>query len=108
MNPPRLGRFLGGEVRRALGLAIGRRRTTVLEVGKRVYNPLNHTLCRQEGPSMAAQTAELTQLLRSWSEGNKNALDQLVPLVHAELHRLARGCMRGERQGSCIAGDRTG
>ena len=29
-------------------------------------------------------------------------LDQLVPLVHAELQRLARGYMRGERQGHTL------
>jgi RNA polymerase sigma-70 factor (ECF subfamily) len=52
---------------------------------------------------MAAPTTQnLTQLLRSWSEGDKSALDQLVPLVHAELHRLARGYMRGERQGHTL------
>src|SRR4030095_11245084 len=50
----------------------------------------------------APATRDLTQLLRSWSEGDKSALDQLVPLVHAELHRLARGYMRGERQGHTL------
>ena len=50
----------------------------------------------------APATHDLTQLLRSWSEGDKSALDQLVPLVHAELHRLARGYMRGERQGHTL------
>src|SRR5262245_24367696 len=50
----------------------------------------------------APTTQDLTQLLRSWSEGDKSALDQLVPLVHAELHRMARGYMRGERQGHTL------
>ena len=31
---------------------------------------------------------EVTQLLQSRSEGNQEALDKLVPLVYAELHRL--------------------
>lgn len=32
---------------------------------------------------------EITNLLRSWSEGDPCALDQLTPLVFRELHRLA-------------------
>jgi len=40
---------------------------------------------------------ELTELLVAWSDGNEAALDRLAPLVHAELHRLARHYMRGER-----------
>jgi RNA polymerase sigma factor (TIGR02999 family) len=37
---------------------------------------------------------EVTQLLLAWSSGDKTALDKLVPLVHAELHRLARQRLR--------------
>ena len=45
---------------------------------------------------------EVTQLLQSWSEGNQEALDTLVPLVHAELHRLARHYMSNERPGHTL------
>jgi len=45
---------------------------------------------------------EVTQLLQSWSEGNQEALDTLVPLVHAELHRLARHYMTNERPGHTL------
>src|SRR6188474_2336763 len=38
-----------------------------------------------------------TELLRAWSQGDGSALDQLVPLVYNELHRLARRYMRQER-----------
>jgi RNA polymerase sigma factor (TIGR02999 family) len=31
----------------------------------------------------------ITQLLERWSEGDKSALDELMPLVYDELHRLA-------------------
>lgn len=52
---------------------------------------------------MAAQaTDNITHLLRSWNEGDQRALDQLVPLVYAELHRLARGYMRREQQGHTL------
>ena len=33
---------------------------------------------------------EVTQLLVAWSNGDKKALDQLMPLVYQQLHRLAR------------------
>lgn len=40
---------------------------------------------------------EISQLLIGWGEGDKAALDKLIPLVYAELRRLARHYMRGER-----------
>jgi len=40
---------------------------------------------------------EVTQLLLAWSEGDQTAFDKLVPLVYAELHRLAKRYMRDER-----------
>jgi RNA polymerase sigma factor (TIGR02999 family) len=39
----------------------------------------------------------ITHLLVAWSEGDPTALNQLVPLVNEELHRLARSYMRRER-----------
>jgi RNA polymerase sigma factor (TIGR02999 family) len=42
---------------------------------------------------------EITQLLLAWNEGDGQALDQLMPLVHQELHRLAHRYMAGERPG---------
>jgi len=41
--------------------------------------------------------AEVTQLLVDWSNGNKAALDQLMPLVYKELRRLASQYLRRER-----------
>jgi RNA polymerase sigma-70 factor, ECF subfamily len=52
---------------------------------------------------MSEPTAhEITQLLRAWSNGDQTALDRLVPLVYAELHRLARAYMRGEQAGHTL------
>jgi RNA polymerase sigma factor (TIGR02999 family) len=39
----------------------------------------------------------VTELLRAWSDGDEDALERLLPLVEAELRRLARGYMRRER-----------
>jgi RNA polymerase sigma factor (TIGR02999 family) len=44
----------------------------------------------------------VTQLLVSWSNGDQAALEALTPLVHHELHRLAAGCMAGERAGHIL------
>jgi RNA polymerase sigma factor (TIGR02999 family) len=40
----------------------------------------------------------ITELLRAWSAGDDDALEQLVPLVEAELRRVARGYMGRERR----------
>ena len=42
---------------------------------------------------------EITQLLIAWSDGDQAALEKLTPLVYAELRRLAKGYMFGERPG---------
>ena len=39
----------------------------------------------------------ITQLLIEWRNGDESALNELMPLVHTELHRMARHYMRGER-----------
>jgi len=44
----------------------------------------------------------MTQLLIDWSKGDRAALDQLMPLVHAELRRLAAHYMRRERPGHTL------
>lgn len=40
----------------------------------------------------------MTRLLRAWSDGKEGALDELMPLVEAELRRLARAYMSRERR----------
>ena len=48
---------------------------------------------------MATRSSEqITQLLKKWSEGDDKALDQLMPLVYDELHRLAEAYLRRERR----------
>ena len=48
---------------------------------------------------MATRSSEaITQLLRKWSNGDEKALDQLMPLVYDELHRLAQSYLRRERR----------
>lgn len=45
---------------------------------------------------------QVTVLLDEWSQGNEAALDELVPLIEAELHRLARQYMSRERAGHTL------
>jgi RNA polymerase sigma-70 factor, ECF subfamily len=40
----------------------------------------------------------ITRLLERWSQGDEEALDQLMPLVYDELHRLAGAYLRRERR----------
>ncbi len=46
---------------------------------------------------MDEKTHEVTRLLVAWREGDKDALDRLMPLVEEELHRIAEGYMALER-----------
>ena len=46
---------------------------------------------------MAAHSPQdVTQLLKAWSSGEQEALEQLIPLVYHELHRLAHRYMGRE------------
>jgi RNA polymerase sigma-70 factor (ECF subfamily) len=45
---------------------------------------------------------KVTEFLRAWSDGDRAALDSLTPIVYAELHRLARRYMKGERPGHSL------
>jgi RNA polymerase sigma-70 factor (ECF subfamily) len=44
-----------------------------------------------------ASTRSVTALLTDWSRGDPTALEQLLPLVYAELRRIAARQLRGER-----------
>jgi RNA polymerase sigma factor (TIGR02999 family) len=45
---------------------------------------------------------DATVLLRAWQAGDQGALNELMPLVHDELRRIARACMNGERRGHTL------
>jgi RNA polymerase sigma factor (TIGR02999 family) len=46
--------------------------------------------------------SEITGLLVSWCEGDRAALERLLPLVEAELHRIAHNYMRRESPGHTL------
>ena len=45
---------------------------------------------------------EITQLLAAWAGGDESALQQLMPLVYDELHRIARYHWSGQPQGHTL------
>jgi RNA polymerase sigma-70 factor, ECF subfamily len=51
-------------------------------------------------PPPSAQN--VTPLLQAWSQGKNAALEELLPIVHQELRRLARRYMFGERPGDTL------
>jgi RNA polymerase sigma factor (TIGR02999 family) len=55
----------------------------------------------QGGFSAPAQH-DVTRLLQAWGQGDESALEQLMPLVYQELHRLAHRYMAGEQPGQTL------
>jgi RNA polymerase sigma-70 factor (ECF subfamily) len=51
---------------------------------------------------MKPSAHEITQLLHAWNEGDEGALEQLMPVVYGELHRLAQRFMANERPGHTL------
>ena len=45
---------------------------------------------------------KVTQLLAAWSDGDRLALDKLLPLVEVEQHQLAHRYMNHERSGHTL------
>jgi RNA polymerase sigma factor (TIGR02999 family) len=52
--------------------------------------------------SRHAPSAPVTDFLHAWSGGDRAALDSVIPLVHAELKRLARRRLAAERRNHTI------
>ena len=48
------------------------------------------------------EAPEITQMLREWSDGKPEVLDNLLPLVYDELHRQAASFLRKERPGHTL------
>jgi RNA polymerase sigma factor (TIGR02999 family) len=47
-------------------------------------------------------SAELTQILQAWRDGDPSALNRLTPIVYDELHHLAERFLAGERAGHLL------
>lgn len=53
-------------------------------------------------PDNGGPTARITQLLIAWSDGRRDAVDDLLPLVYGELRRLASRYLRHEPIGHTL------
>jgi RNA polymerase sigma-70 factor, ECF subfamily len=60
--------------------------------------PIEQELVSETGLS----PGEVTGLLRRWRDGHEGALDDLTPLIYAELRLLARGRLAGEQR-ACLS-----
>ncbi len=47
-------------------------------------------------------TGEVSRLLLAWKEGDREALESLIPLVYSDLHRMAERHLRRERPGHTL------
>ena len=56
----------------------------------------------EQNEDETSRSAEVSQLLQAWTDGDRGVLDRLTPIVYDELHRLARHYMRGERSGHSL------
>ena len=50
----------------------------------------------------AAISNEITALLRAWSQGDRTALDCLIPIVDRELRSVARRCLESRRDSTVL------
>src|SRR5580700_6057201 len=60
-----------------------------------IFGPMDEQAERETGTNVTA-------LLHAWRAGDQSALDRLIPVVHAELKRIARRYMARERQGHTL------
>ena len=54
------------------------------------------------GNIVPVSSVEISRLLRAWGEGDQAALNQLTPLVYAELHKIAHRYMRRQPAGQTL------
>src|SRR4051812_3986001 len=57
---------------------------------------------KRERPAGGHEPADITGLLNEWGHGDRRALDELVSLVHRDLHHIASACMAGEPAGNSL------
>jgi RNA polymerase sigma factor (TIGR02999 family) len=56
----------------------------------------------EQGLSIDARSAEVTQLLKAWGSGDEAALGRLAELVYPELRLMARRYMKNEGRGNTL------
>jgi len=54
------------------------------------------------GPVSKSSSQELTHFLLAWRQGEKEALNKLIPVIYEELRRIAHSYIHGERKGHTL------
>lgn len=70
---------------------------TVVNPDGAISNGLNFVVC--EGPQPSSQ---ISRLLMAWSKGDQTALEELIPLIYGELHRMAKRYMSQQLPGHTL------
>jgi RNA polymerase sigma-70 factor (ECF subfamily) len=63
---------------------------------------MSRTPEEDSAPPAIHASGDVTRLLTAWTEGDPQALDELMPLVYAELHRIARRQWSAQPQGHTL------
>ncbi len=63
---------------------------------------ISPVVVRPEPPPLGELRGEVTGMLRAWRAGDTAVMDRLMPVVYAELRRLAGFYMRAERGGHTL------
>src|SRR5262245_44986562 len=62
----------------------------------------NHQVANSPIHQLQTMSGDVTQLLAQWSEGDRAALDALMPVVYGELRKIADAYLRRERSGHTL------
>ena len=67
-------------------------------------SPLSIRLAEAAGGRMTrmSDSGDVTALLVSWREGDRKALEKLIPIVYGDLRRIAARYMRSEQEGHTL------
>lgn len=66
------------------------------------HRPVDLAEDRGDMAPTASPAGEVTRLLQAWTLGDRGALEKLIPLVYADLHRMARRHLGRERPGHTL------
>jgi len=61
-----------------------------------------YLLLREAPAKPLMKDHQVTELLRQWSNGDEQALDELMPIIYDELHQLAHKYIRREEPGHIL------
>src|SRR5947209_2197037 len=69
-----------------------------------IIGPETNSMSRDQRPPKppVSPPGDVTRLLLAWSQGDTKALEELIPLVYDELHRLAEQHLLRERAGHTL------